>query len=47
MTGINTPGQALDPRGVAAQGSLAARRGIEPGCRHKNDFEQAQSFFAP
>jgi len=35
---------ALDPRDIAAQGSLAARRGIEPGCRRKNVFEQAHHF---
>jgi len=47
MTGINTPGQALDPRAIGAQGYAASGWVLNPAVGAKNDSEQAQSFFAP
>jgi|GEM_PF-477846 len=47
MTGINTPGQALDPRDFVAQGSDASIGVLNPAVGAKNDSERAQSFFTP
>jgi len=45
MTGINTPGQALDPR--AAHASAASGGVLNPAVGPKNDSERAQSFLGP
>jgi len=45
MTGINTPGQALDSR--ATHASAASSGVLNPAVGSKNDSERAQSFFDP
>jgi len=45
--GINTLGQALDPRDKVAQDSDASVGALNSAVGPKNDLEQAQSFFDP